>query len=139
MKNCPKSCVLSMCFLDRIILKPDGSYPDRPIYDEIRALAAAGFDQIPEASDWTCHQNIPQFVYFYMEAGLVNEHLLGFVANPMQATVDLNYYTLLNNANRMKFSREMFEDESILKAAVAGGSSFFGSFNGGVAVEEEMG
>ncbi len=139
MEKCPKSCVLSMSFLDRIILKPDGSYPDRPIYDEIRALAAAGFDQIPMASDWTCHQNIPQFVYFYMEAGLVDEHLLGFDACPMQATVDLNYYTLLNNANRVKFSREMFEDDSIQASAVAGGLAFFGNTKGGAAVEEEIG
>ena len=142
LKRCPKSCVLSMSFWDRIILKPDGSYPDRPIYDEIRALHAAGFDQIPEASDWTCHQNIPQFVYFYMEFGMVDEQLLGFNANPMQATVDLNYYTLLNNANRVKVSREMFEDPAVQATAAA----YYASISNdavakarGKVVEEEIG
>ncbi|MBQ9797931.1 MAG: hypothetical protein IJW50_09470 [Clostridia bacterium] len=140
--NCPKSCVLSMSFWDRIVLKPDGSYPDRPIYDEIRALAAAGFDQIPEASDWTCHQNIPQFVYFYMEFGLVNEHLLGFNAVPMQATVDLNYYTLLNNANRVKFARAMFEDPDVQATAAAYYASISNDDEAkayGKVVEEEIG
>ena len=142
LKRCPKSCVLSMSFWDRIILKPDGSYPDRPIYDEIRALHAAGFDQIPEASDWTCHQNIPQFVYFYMEFGMVDEQLLGFNANPMQATVDLNYYTLLNNANRVKFSREMFEDPAVQATAAAYYASISNEINAkarGKVVEEEIG
>ena len=140
--NCPKSCVLSMSFWDRIILKPDGSYPDRPIYDECKALSAAGYDQIPEASDWTCHQNIPQFVYFYMEFGLVNEHLLGFNAVPMQATVDLNYYTLLNNANRVKFSRAMFEDPDVQATAAAYYASISNDDEAkayGKVVEEEIG
>ena len=142
MAKCPKSCVLSMSFWDRIILKPDGSYPDRPIYDEIRALHAAGFDQIPEASDWTCHQNIPQFVYFFMEFGLSNEQLLGFNAVPMQATVDLNYYTLLNNANRMKFARGIFEDPDVQATA----NAYYASISqetavkaAGKLVEEEIG
>ena len=102
-------------------------------------MTVEGYDQIPCASDWICRQNMAETVCLCLEEGLVDEHLLGFDACPMQATVDLNYYTLLNNANRMKFSREMFEDDSIQASAVAGGLAFFGNTKGGAAVEEEIG
>jgi hypothetical protein len=128
--------------LARSIGVPTVPGSDRPIYDECKALSAAGYDQIPEASDWTCHQNIPQFVYFYMEFGLVNEHLLGFNAVPMQATVDLNYYTLLNNANRVKFSRAMFEDPDVQATAAAYYASISNDDEAkayGKVVEEEIG
>ena len=70
-----------------------------------------GYDQIPCTSDWCCNQNTAQTVWFFLEEGLVDEHLMGFLAVPWQHTTDVNYYTLLNNAQRMKYARAMFEEK----------------------------
>ena len=36
--------------------------------------------------------------------------LLGFATLPWEKTTDLNYYTFMNNANRMKYAKAMFEE-----------------------------
>lgn len=110
-KKLPKSCILSGWWFERVILDPNGNYPDRIAYQAFRDMHAMGYDQIPAASDFTSQQNIAQTVYLFMEMGYADEHLLGFNACPMQAAVDLNYYTLLNNANRLMHARRMFEDQ----------------------------
>lgn len=107
----PKSCVISHGWFERIVLDAHGNYPKRRAYEACRETYEMGYDQIPMGSDWTSQQNIAQFVYFYMEHEYVNEHLLGFNACPMQATVDLNYYSLLNNAHRLNLAREMFSEQ----------------------------
>jgi hypothetical protein len=109
-ENVPKSCVISHGWFERIILQPDGTYPKRRTYEAYRDTFEMGYDQIPVSSDWTCQQNTSQQVFQYMECGYVNEHLLGFNVCPMQATVDINLYSLLNNAHRLCISREMFEE-----------------------------
>ncbi len=108
----PKSCVISHCWFERILLREDGTYPPRRTYEACRDTFEMGYDQIPVGSDWTAQQNISQFVYLYMEKGYVNEHLLGFNACPMQATVDINLYSLLNNAHRLMLAKEMFDEEN---------------------------
>ena len=102
--------MISHGWFERILLLADGTYPPRRTYELYRETHEAGYDQIPVSSDWTCQQNTSQQVYQYMECGYVNEHLLGFNVCPMQATVDVNYYSLLNNAHRMCMSREMFAE-----------------------------
>ena len=109
-ENVPKSCVISHGWFERILLGADGTYPQRRTYEAYRDTFEMEYDQIPVSSDWTCQQNTSQQVFQYMECGYVNEHLLGFNVCPMQATVDINYYSLLNNAHRLCLSREMFEE-----------------------------
>lgn len=109
-ENLPKTCVISHGWFERILLLADGSYPKRRAYEAYRDAFEMGYDQIPVGSDWTAQQNIAQLVYLYMEHGYDNEHLLGFNACPMQATVDINLYSLLNNAHRLNMAREMYEN-----------------------------
>ncbi len=106
----PKSCVISHGWFERILLREDGSYPPRRPYEAYRDAHAMGYDQIPVGSDWTCQVNMAQLVYQYMECGYVNEHLLGFNVAALQATTDVNLYSLLNNAHRLKLARQMFEE-----------------------------
>ncbi len=107
----PKSCVISHCWFERIVLNERGEYPKRRTYEACRETYEMGYDQIPTGSDWTSQQNMAQFVYLYIEHGYVNEHLLGFNTCPLQATVDINYYSLLNNAHRLNLAREMFTEQ----------------------------
>ncbi len=106
----PQSAVISLSWYDRIVLDVNGSYPKRRIYEDMKALHALGYDQIPVGSNWTCHQNMAQTAYFYMEHDLLDAHLLGFAVFPQQATVNLNYYTLMDNAQRLSSSRKMLEN-----------------------------
>ncbi len=105
----PKSVVLSLSYFDFGINSYNGKYAPRPIYDDIHGLHDLGYDQIHIGSNFTCHENLPQFVYYFMSTGIADDQLLGFNATSMQATVDLNYYTLIDLAMRMGESRKMFE------------------------------
>ena len=72
-------------------------------------LAAHGYDQIPCVSTWASHQNIAQVIHFFEKEGIMNEHFLGCLTAPWQATDRISLYTLLNDAHRNKYAREMFE------------------------------
>lgn len=105
----PKDCIVSTCWYARFQPKVNGVLPQKG-YRNYMELSHMGYDQIPCTSDWSCNQNTAQTVWFFMEEGLVDEHLLGFLAVPWQHTIDVNYYNLLNNAQRMKYARKMFEE-----------------------------
>ncbi len=105
----PKDAVLSLSYFDFGINSYNGKYSPRPIYDDIHGLHDLGYDQIHLGSNFTCHENLPQFVHYYMMTGIADDRLLGFNASSMQATVDLNYYTLVDLASRVAAAREMFE------------------------------
>ena len=112
LKKMPKDCVQSNWFYDPVQPKgADGRYPQVP-YQTYVDLARMGYDQIPAASDWLCRQNMAETVWLCLEEGLCDEHMLGFMTAPWLSATDLNYYSLLNGAQRLRYARAMFEEYS---------------------------
>ena len=106
----PKSCLQSNWFYENIQpKKADGRYPQVG-YQTYLELARMGYDQLPAMTDWNCRQNINQTVWFTLTEGIADEHMLGYMAAPWLPTTDLNFYSLLNNAQRLKYARAMFEE-----------------------------
>lgn len=108
-KKMPKDCVQSNWRYEKIEQKRDGRYPQIG-YQTYIDFARLGYDQIPTATDWCFRQNIAQTVWLFLTEGICDEHLLGFIAVPWLPTTDLNYFSLLNNAHRLKHARAMFEE-----------------------------
>ena len=116
-KKMPKICVQSSWQYENLRPKgPNGLYP-QPGFQAYIDLARMGYDQIPIGTDWCFRQNFAQAVWFCLEEGLCDEHLLGFLSVPWQRTWDLNYYSIMNNAQRLKYARAMFEEYTPEKAA----------------------
>ena len=78
-------------------------------YDTYLVLAEHGYDQFPCSSTWCCHQNVAQEVQFFKDHGLVNEHLLGFLATPWTGMTEVNRYELLDDAYRLKYAMQLLE------------------------------
>ena len=109
-KRMPHECIQSEGYYERIVL-----CGERDEYDPVRGLkgfldlAEHGYDQIPCVSTWACDQNIAQVIHFFEKEGIADEHLLGFLSTPWQPTDKVSLYTLLNDAYRSKYAKEMFE------------------------------
>ena len=116
-RKMPKLCVQSNWRYESILpKKPDGRYPQVG-YQTYLDFARMGYDQVPTATDWCFRQNFAQTVWLFLKEGIADEHLLGFLAVPWQRTWDLNYYSIMNNAQRLKYARAMFEEYTPEKAA----------------------
>ena len=105
----PRECLISNWWYERLQTRPDGSFLPKTEMDAYVALAELGYDQIPCASTWCCHQNIAQTVLFFKEKNLINEHLLGFLEAPWQLTNEAGRYLLMDDAYRTKYAKELFE------------------------------
>ena len=111
-KKMPKECVQSNWFYDPILPKNARGNYQQVAYQSYVELSRMGYDQIPCASDWLCRQNMAQTVWLCLEEGLCDEHMLGIMNAPWLSATDLNYYSLLNGAQRTKYARAMFEEYS---------------------------
>ncbi len=111
-KKMTKDCVQSNWFYDPVQPKgANGRYP-QVAYQTYVEFSRMGYDQIPCASDWLCRQNMAETVWLCLEEGLCDEHMLGFMNAPWLSATDLNYYSLLNGAQRTKYARAMLEEYS---------------------------
>jgi hypothetical protein len=108
----PKDCVQSNWFYDPILPKNALGNYQQVAYQSYVELSKMGYDQIPCASDWLCRKNMAQTVWLCLEEGLCDEHMLGFMNAPWLSVTDLNYYSLLNGAQRTRYARAMFEEYS---------------------------
>lgn len=112
-KKIPHECLISNWWYERLLTRPDGSYLPKNEMDTYVALAELGYDQVPCASTWVCHQNMAQTVKFCLDHNLVDEHLLGFVAVPWQMTDEVSRYILLDDAHRTKYAKQLFDEYSL--------------------------
>ena len=109
-KRMPHECIQSEGNYERIRPRGEnGEFPGAGGFQGMVDLAKHGYDQIPCVSTWACHQNIAQIIHFFEKEGIMNEHFLGCLTAPWQATDRISLYTLLNDAHRNKYAREMFE------------------------------
>ena len=109
-KKMPKDCVQSPWQYDKISYKDAGGNYVQPGFRAYVDLSRMGYDQIPTATDWCFRQNFAQTVWLCLEEGLCDEHLLGFLSVPWQRTWEMNYYTIMNNAQRLKYAKAMYHD-----------------------------
>ena len=100
-KKIPHECLISNWWYERVGTDKDGSYLPKTEMDTYVALAELGYDQIPCASTWCCHQSIAQTVLFCKEKGIVDERLKGFMVASWAAFLPANRYTLLDDAYRL--------------------------------------
>lgn len=105
----PKDCLISNWWYERLTVDEHGDFTPKREMDTYAELAELGYDQIPTASTWACHQNIAQTVLFCHKKGMIDDHLKGFIVAPWAKTVSVNVYTLLNDAHRLKYAKELFE------------------------------
>ncbi|MBQ8309570.1 MAG: hypothetical protein IJX80_00975 [Clostridia bacterium] len=109
-KKVPKECILSEGCYERLVGREKTEiFSGLRGANSILGLAACGYDQIPCVSTWACHQNAAQMLLFFEKEGIANEHLLGFLDASWQRTDRDSLYTLLNDAHRMKYAKELFE------------------------------
>ncbi|MBQ9773534.1 MAG: hypothetical protein IJW30_02615 [Clostridia bacterium] len=108
-KKIPKECLISNWWYERVKVAPDGTYLPKNEMDAYVALAELGYDQLPCASTWCCHQSIAQTVLFFKEKNLIDEHLLGFMTAPWTGVAEVNRYTLLDDAYRLMYARKLLE------------------------------
>ena len=106
----PKDCVQSAWQYDKISYKDANGNYVQPGFRAYVDFSKMGYDQIPTATDWCFRQNFAQTVWLCLEEGICDEHLLGFLAVPWQRTWEMNYYTIMNNAQRLKYARAMYAD-----------------------------
>ena len=105
----PRECLISNWWYERLQTRPDGSFLPKTEMDAYVALAELGYDQIPCASTWCCHQNIAQTVLFFKEKNLINEHLLGFMVASWAGMVESARYTQLDDAYRLSAAMRLLE------------------------------
>ena len=108
-RKMPKECLISKGCYERVPAFKNG---ERELYRGfiiMKELTRLGYDQVPAFSTWACHQNAAQTVLFCRDEGLIDEHLLGFLAVPWQGTDEVSRYLLLDEAHRTKYARELFE------------------------------
>ena len=109
MRKMPKECLISKGCYERVPAFKNG---ERELYRGfiiMKELTRLGYDQVPAFSTWACHQNAAQTVLFCRDEGLIDEHLLGFLAVPWQRTDEVSRYLLLDDAYRTKYAKELFE------------------------------
>ena len=105
----PKECLLTEACYERVP-KPGTSMQNfYRGYRSMIELSERGYDQVPCASTWACHQNMAQTVKFCLDHNLVDEHLLGFMSVPWQMTDEVSRYVLMDDAYRTKYAKELFE------------------------------
>ena len=109
-RKMPKDCVQSAWQYDKISYKDANGRYVQPGFRAYVDFAKMGYDQIPTATDWCFRQNFAQTVWLCLEEGICDEHLLGFLAVPWQRTWEMNYYTIMNNAQRLKYAKAMYAD-----------------------------
>ena len=109
-KKMPKDCVQSPWQYDKIASKDAAGNYNQPGFRAYVDFSRMGYDQIPTATDWCFRQNFAQTVWLCLEEGLCDEHLLGFLSVPWQRTWEMNYYTIMNNAQRLKYAKAMYSD-----------------------------
>ena len=109
-KKMPKDCVQSPWQYDKIASKDAAGNYNQPGFRAYVDFSRMGYDQIPTATDWCFRQNFAQTVWLCLEEGLCDEHLLGFLSVPWQRTWEMNYYTIMNNAQRLKYAKAMYND-----------------------------
>lgn len=105
----PKDCIQSECCYERFLPRDANGRFAYPGMQSLVDLSHMGYDQIPTVSTWACHQNLAQTILLFEEEGLMDEHLLGFLDAPWQMTTTDNVYTLLDDAHRLKYAKELFE------------------------------
>ena len=109
-KRMPHDCIQSEACYERVPRRDEnGNLPNMAGLHSIIALAKHGYDQVPCVSTWACHQNAAQILEFFDSEGITDEHLLGLLDASWQPTDEISLYTLLNDAHRMRYAREMFE------------------------------
>ena len=108
-RKIPRECLISNWGYARMQEPPNPQSRIGLQMDTYVELAALGYDQVPCASTWCCHQNIAQTVLLFKEKGLIDEHLRGFMTAPWQMTDAYGLYTLMDEAYRTKYAKELFE------------------------------
>lgn len=109
-RRMPHDCIQSEGCYERIIPRDaEGKLPARGGLQSMVTLAKHGYDQIPCVSTWACDQNAAQVIDFFEREEIMDGHFLGLLDAPWQATDRISLYTLLNDAHRMRYAREMFE------------------------------
>ncbi|MBQ9784482.1 MAG: family 20 glycosylhydrolase [Clostridia bacterium] len=110
LQKMPKECLLSEACYERVPKRGTSMQTFYRGFQSMIELSHLGYDQIPTASTWACHQNMAQTVRFCHDEGLIDEHLLGFFAVPWQGTTEINRYILLDDAYRTKYAKQLFEE-----------------------------
>jgi hypothetical protein len=110
-KKIPRECLISNWWYERLRVAPDGSFLPKTEMDTYVALAELGYDQLPCASTWACHQNIAQTVLFFKEKNLINEHLAGFMIAPWAGMNEVCRYQQLDDAYRLMHACKLLETE----------------------------
>ena len=110
-KKIPRECLISNWWYERLRVAPDGSFLPKTEMDAYVALAELGYDQLPCASTWACHQNIAQTVLFFKEKNLINEHLAGFMIAPWAGMNEVCRYQQLDDAYRLMHACKLLETE----------------------------
>ena len=107
-KKMPKECVQSNWYYDPMLPKgANGRYPQKGFQTYVD-FARMGYDQIPTSCDWRCRQGLAQTMWLFLEEGIADEHMLGMMAAPWMSNVESLFYGQMNNANRLKYARDMY-------------------------------
>jgi len=109
LQKMPKECLITEACYERVLPRRENGMFPYPGFNSMVEIAQLGYDQIPCASTWACHQNLAQTVKFCFDEGIVNERLLGFLSVPWQMTDEISRYVLLDDAYRTKYAKELFE------------------------------
>ena len=110
-KKIPRECLISNWWYERLQTADGGTFLPKNEMDAYVALADLGYDQLPCASTWCCHQNIAQTVLFFKENNLVNDRLKGFMITPWSGMLEVNRYAQLDDAYRLVQACKMLEKE----------------------------
>lgn len=105
----PRECLISNWWYERLKTAADGSFLPKTEMDAYVALDRLGYDQLPCASTWCCHQNVAQTVLFFHEKNLINDRLKGFMVAPWTGVLEFNRYTLFDDAYRLHHAVKLLE------------------------------
>ncbi len=109
-RRMPHDCIQSEAYYERVVPRDkSGEFPGCGGLQSMVMLAKHGYDQIPCVSTWACDQNAAQVINFFENEGIMDEHFLGLLDAAWAPTDEISLYTLLNDAHRMRYAREMFE------------------------------
>jgi hypothetical protein len=105
-RRMPHECIQSEGSYERIVTNGKSGLGG---LESMVVLGKHGYDQIPCVSTWACDQNAAQIINYFENQGIMDEHFLGLLDAPWAPTDNASRYTLLNDAYRMKYAKEMFE------------------------------
>ena len=105
----PKECIVTEACYERVPKLGTNMQTFFRGFQSMIEISHLGYDQVPCASTWACHQNMAQTIKFYFDRCVVDEHLLGFMSVPWQPTDEISRYVLLDDAYRTKYAKELFE------------------------------